>query len=51
MDDYFTDGWTYEFSEGEVPFEGTMTKDVAYELHLDMNWVDPETAKDFSVVA
>ena len=24
---------------------------MAYELNLDMHWVDPEVAKDFSVIA
>jgi hypothetical protein len=32
-------------------FETTLTKDVAYELHMDMHWKDPETAKDFSIIA
>ena len=46
------DGWNTGFTEGETwPYEATLTKDVAYELHLDMHWVDPETAKDFSIVA
>ena len=27
------------------------TKDVLYELHVELHWVDPEVAKDFSVVA
>ena len=29
----------------------TLTKDVEYTMHVELNWVDPEVAKDFSIVA
>ena len=44
-------GWYSELTHGETQTEVKLTKDVAYELNLDMHWVDPEVAKDFSVIA
>ena len=46
------DGWVEGFTVGESEqYEGTLTKDQTYELHMDMHWSDPETAKDFSIIA
>ena len=45
-------GWDTAFTTGESDqFEATLTKDQTYELHMDMHWSDPETAKDFSIIA
>ena len=45
-------GWDTAFITGESDqFEATLTKDQTYELHMDMHWSDPETAKDFSIIA
>ena len=46
------DGWNSAFATGESEqYIATLTKDQTYELHMEMHWTDPETAKDFSIIA